>query len=162
MREYEQFAGQPPADPRGRHLTIDIESSIVVNGLVDLVALTESFTSTRLLELVPAVKDRDVFSWRDRQKAWLKHGNVNLVDAGVLWIQLQGFVEVRNAFQHGQGRLTESQLGDQRRVDTLKAVRASGVFLDGDALMVGAADLISCDRICADFVRWLDGAAKTS
>src|SRR5439155_8555989 len=66
-----------PDGHRGRHL----RGSAAVrhgNALTDLVAVLESFTITRLLNLRPAVAHNQVMNWIDRIRMWKKHGGVDL------------------------------------------------------------------------------------
>lgn len=156
---YESASGWGLAHVAGRHLLADPEASRAQNALVDLMAFVGSFTSTRLLDMCPELDEESVFTWKSREASWAKHGGVALRDAGTLWDQLEGFVEVRNALQHGQGRLTDRQLSRKRRKAVLQAVLASGVFLDGDRVVVVNADIAACGRVCGGFVRWLDAAA---
>jgi hypothetical protein len=124
------------------------------NALVDLVAVAESFCVARLASVGIAA---DVNTWDKRAKAWLKR-SVDLAQAYPGWGPLLGFVEVRNAIQHGLGRLTDRQLG-KRKAQTLTYIAAATVRLNGDAIIVGPDDVARCDRNCASFVRWLDAAA---
>ena len=130
------------------------------NALVDLVAVAESFTTARLLSLRPAVSADDVSTWDSRERAWANHGPVNMTTYSA-WSALMGFVEVRNALQHGLGRLTDRQLG-KHRDKVLARIGASAVHLDGDLLVVLAEDVGHCGQVCADFVCWLDGIAPSS
>jgi hypothetical protein len=127
------------------------------NALVDIVSVAESFTSGRLLQLQPAVSQDEVSTWAKRKKAWSKYRSVDLTTSGV-WSSLMGFVEVRNAFQHGLGRLTDRQLGTYRN-EVLAWIKASSVHLNGDLLRVTADDVENCAGVCVDFVAWLDGTA---
>lgn len=68
-----------------------------------------------------------------------------------------GYVEVRNAIQHGLGRLTAQQL--DRREQTLSRIAASGVDLNGDRVTVTDDDVDRCYRTCRRFVHHADGAA---
>jgi len=146
------------ANPARRRLRQPLQARHV-NALVDLVAVAESFASGRLLELRPAVSPDDVSTWQKRKSAWGKHGSVDIT-AYKAWSALMGFVEVRNALQHGLGRLTERQLGKHRN-EILAQIRASSVHLDGDLLVVLADDVAQCGKVCAGFVQWLDAAAPT-
>jgi hypothetical protein len=113
-----------PHGQRGRHLR-DAEAARHGNALTDLVAVLESFTVTRLLNLRPAVSHKDVMNWIGRIKMWKKHGGVDLAVFPEMQTVL-GFAEVRNALEHGLGRLTERQLGEHRD-QVLTQIAAAGV-----------------------------------
>jgi len=130
------------------------------NAFVDLVSVAESFASARLLRMHPDVSYDELSNWRKREKAWDKHCSVKLSDYAQ-WRQLKGFVEVRNAIQHGLGRLTDQQLGKYRD-EILASIRDSAVELNGDLLIVISADVDRCGQVCRGFVRWLDSSASTS
>lgn len=68
-----------------------------------------------------------------------------------------GFVHVRNAIQHGLGRLTDQQLGKYHD-EVLTQIRASSVELNGDLLVIVADDVHRCGKTCGDFIMWLDAA----
>jgi hypothetical protein len=69
-----------------------------------------------------------------------------------------GFVHVRNALQHGLGRLTDQQLY-RFRDQVLNEIHASSVNLNGDMLTVTDGDVSRCGTVSAGFIRWLDSAA---
>ncbi|MEU5962519.1 hypothetical protein ABZ777_15030 [Micromonospora parva] len=143
----------------GRHL----RGSAVVrhgNALTDLVAVLESFTVARLLKMRPAITHNQVMRWTDRIKMWKKHGGVDLATFVELRAVL-GFIEVRNALEHGLGRLTEHQL-DQRRDEVLRQIAAAGVQLDGDQVLLTPADVDRCGDVGKDFIKFLDLHASTT
>jgi hypothetical protein len=127
------------------------------NALVDLVAVAESFAAGRLLRLRPAISYDEVSTWSRREKAWARHTMVNLRKYQE-WSALMGFVHVRNALQHGLGRLTEQQL-DRYHDKVLNEIHASSVNLNGDMLTVTADDVSRCGTVSAGFIWWLDNAA---
>ena len=127
------------------------------NALVDIVAVAESFASGRLLITRPAISYDEVSTWSRRKKAWLRYGKVDL-EAYKDWSALMGFVDVRNALQHGLGRLTDQQLG-RYRDQVLDEIHASLVNLNGDRLTVIAEDVGRCGAVSAGFIRWLDDTA---
>lgn len=149
--EYLDSAGS--AAVFGRHLP-DKLATRDANALVDLVAVAESFCVARLASIGAMA---DVSTWNKRQKAWLKRA-VDLANGYPGWPALMGFVEARNAIQHGGGRLTDRQLG-RRRAQTLAVIVAAAIRLNGDALILGAADVARCDHCCREFIGWLDAAA---
>lgn len=139
-----------------RHL-LALESH-TENALVDSIAYTESFCSERL-KSIATVDDKEVFSWQGREKAWRKHAHLEMSAAGPDWTRLRGYIEIRNAIQHGLGRLTDSQLSGPRRQDTLDWIRATGAYLDGDQIRLTNRDITACFTTCTAFVTWLDTTA---
>jgi hypothetical protein len=127
------------------------------NVLTDLVATVENFTGGLLLNLRPTVTHDEVGTWDKKRKAWLKH---TAVDFRLLptWTSLLGFVEARNAIQHGLGRLTDRQLG-KHRGEVLAAIAATNLRLNGDMVLLTEEDVEECATTCACFVRSLDLAA---
>lgn len=137
----------------GRHLPLR-EQNEQANALVDLVAVAEAFSVDRLLVGCPDLKPERLGGWHSRKKAWLTQLKVDLTTFPG-WIKLMGFVDIRNALQHGLGRLTEQQLTTYR-TQTLLQIAASGVNLNGDRLTVLAEDVDRCYFTCRDFVRFAD------
>lgn len=155
----------------GRHLPAR-ELDGDANALVDLVAVTESFFTDRLAEAAPAAKRST--TWHARAKAWRAEAGYN-VTADPRWQVLMGFVQARNALQHGLGRLTDFQLdptllksGEVRRTQVLRDLAASGLVLDGDRVIVLARDVERCLEtsrelvLIADEGLWRAGAAAGS
>ncbi len=151
--EYLDTAASPAV--LGRHLP-DRLATRDANALVSLVAVAESFCVARLASVGLTA---DVGTWKKREAAWLKR-SVDLVKDYAGWLALMGFVEARNAIQHGLGTLTDQQLG-KYKTETLAALAAAAIRLNGAALIIGTSDIARCDRICTEFVRWLDAAAPT-
>ncbi len=159
--------GRAVGEP-GRHLPArELDSD--VNALVDLVAVTESYFADRLAEAAPAV--RQPSNWHARAKAWRDEANYD-VAADPRWPVLMGFVEARNALQHGLGRLTELQLDpisrrgrEPRRTQVLRDLAACGLVLNGDRVTVLARDVERCLVACRELVLtadeglWLAGGA---
>lgn len=152
----EADAAQPPV---GRHGLGDLRDLRHQNAIVDIVAIAESFTSNRLRALVPTVTDREVYTWKGRLKAWRRHASIDITTCKA-WEALSGFVEVRNALQHGLGRLTESQLAHRNEV--LNAIARSGTGLEGDLVRLTGRQVADCSTRCLEFISWLDMAASTS
>lgn len=141
---------------RGRHIR-DADGARHHNALTDLVAVLESFTTVRLLNLRPTVPNKDVMNWVGRIKMWKKHGGVDLTTFPETQAIL-GFVQVRNALEHGIGRLTERQLGEHRD-QILTQIAAAGVHLNGDLLSVTPNDVSRCLDVGERFVHFLDRKA---
>lgn len=125
--------------------------------LADLMSVAESFAAGRLLAERPAVSDDAVSTWQKRESAWKTEFGLSL-DTDDAWQSLRGFAEVRNAIQHGLGRLTTRQL-TRYREQTLQCIRAAGVELNGDRVVLTPDDVRRCHETCARVVRCLDEAA---
>jgi hypothetical protein len=93
-------------------------------------------------------------NWIGRIKMWKKHGGVDLAVFPEMQTVL-GFAEVRNALEHGLGRLTERQLGEHRD-QVLTQIAAAGVRLDGDLVLVTPDDVSRCGNVGERFVHFLD------
>jgi hypothetical protein len=120
---------------------------------VDLVALVELYSVERLLEACPLLGDASS-SWHGRRTDWQKHASVEL-DKSTEWLPLLGFIAARNAFQHGDGRLTRQQL-DKYRDDNLLHLRAAGIHRNGDMVEVGPADVERCLTIALRFIDFVE------
>ncbi|GAB4062476.1 hypothetical protein GCM10028777_02340 [Angustibacter speluncae] len=151
--EHLHLAGSSLTD-RGRHASRP-EQTREANAVVDMVAVAEAFSIDRLLDSWPSTPPANVGTWKKRQKAWLDVG-ADLTGA-TSWAALMGYVEVRNALQHGLGRLTDQQMG--RRDQTLTRVAASGVDLNGDRVTVRDNDVDRCYCTCRNFVHQADKIA---
>lgn len=121
-------------------------------------ANTEFFTGAQLRLLDPQVTENEIFSWPKREKAWRLRG-VELSDAGAQWTKLRGYIEIRNALQHGLGRLTDHQLDGKRRTEVLSDIRTTGCYLDGNLVRLRRQDIDEAFFTCAAFVAWLDVAS---
>lgn len=142
--------------PRQRHVR-EHERSLVENAVTDLLALTEAFFVARLLAADPSIKEEKLRTWQGRSTACQARISVPVASHGD-WRPLMGYVEARNAVQHGQGRLTRRQLAEHRK-DVLSALAAADVHLNGDLVVLVAEDVTSCHRACASIVRYLDEQA---
>jgi len=127
------------------------------NAIVDMVAVAEAFSAGRLSDLMPTIAENDLRTWKKRQAAWRKHFSLEL-SAWSGWSALQGFVDVRNALQHGLGRLTEMQVGSIYG-QILTEIQACGVDLNGDLLTIVTSDVERCYQSCVEFILWLDATA---
>lgn len=143
----------------GRHL--DQSDTRHQNAVVDAVAATEVFVGERLRVVDRAVTEDDVFTWAKREKAWRGKAAVELSDAGPTWTRLNGYVQIRNAIQHGMGRLTDFQIGKWRS-DNLAFIKATGCPVDGDVVRLRRRDVESCFDVCEGFILWLDTTAATA
>jgi hypothetical protein len=156
LAEFLQLARAEATAPiRGRHVASHL-STHEVNALVDLVAIAESFSIDRLVR-VRYVAQNGLQTWVARKNAWTLKASVDLT-ACPCWKALMGFVEARNAWQHGLGRLTDRQLGKHKQ-EVLGWLDAAAVRLNGDVLLVSGDDVVRCAGVCRDFIGWLDLAA---
>ena len=137
----------------GRHLPERLATRDA-NALVDLVAVAESFCVARLASVGLTA---DVHTWHKRSVAWLKR-SVDLAKDCPEWPAFMGFVEARNAIQHGLGKLTDLQLGT-RKLQILRFLVAADIRLNGNEILIGPTDVARCDGVCKDFIRWLDARA---
>lgn len=151
--EHLRLAGSSPVIS-GRHAPRP-EQTRQANAIVDMVAIAEAFSIDRLVAGWPDTPTATTATWMKREKAWRKVG-ADLTSTKS-WLALMGYVEVRNALQHGLGRLTGQQLG--RRDQTLTRIAASGVDLNGDRVTVEDRDIDLCYRTCRLFVHEADDAA---
>lgn len=150
---------QAATDFYGRHeerLSIERRRQNTLSGLV---AVAESFVVGRLLDAVPTVKDDELGTWKKRTLAWKTHLGVELATASA-WKPLMGFVEARNAVQHGLGRLTDRQLGKYRD-EILGFLGACAVGLNGDLVIVREDDIARCADVSRGMIEWIDGAAPS-
>ena len=151
-----RLLGADTSFPQHRHVR-DRERSLVDNAVTDLLALTEAFFVARLLCADPSIKEEKLRTWQGRLAACQTKISLPLASHGQ-WRPLMGYVEARNALQHGQGRLTNRQLVEHRK-DVLLALAAADVHLNGDLVVLVAEDVTSCHRACASIVRYLDEQA---
>jgi hypothetical protein len=157
LAEYRSLANSRTLHPMGRH-TARLLSTHDTNALVDLAAIVESFVVARLTG-VSNPASNETRSWDARQKAWKKYTGVDLTSFP-RWLAFMGFIEARNALQHGLGRLTDRQLGKHKQ-EVLSQLDAAAVQRNGDLLLISADDILRCGRICQEFIGWLDSAAPT-
>lgn len=137
--------------PWTRHVPVLMTSSDA-NALVDLVAITESYSVTRLSRLGAG----NIGSWHKRKAALIKR-NVD-VSACPIWDPLMGYVDARNAIQHGLGRLTSDQL-TKYHDQVLRQLDTANIDRNGDMIFIRERDVFASAATCAAFIRWLDGAA---
>ena len=128
-----------------------------VNALVDFVAIAESFSVSRLLAIAPNISDGALSSWDKRNREWRRVGSTEL-SRFTEWDALLGFVDARNAIQHGLGRLTAMQLG-RFKDQVIAQLQRAQIRRDGDQLLVRAVDVDQCFKVCRDFIAWLDSQA---
>jgi hypothetical protein len=95
-------------------------------------------------------------SWAGRRKfikTWLNED----VSSEGWWRGWQGFVEARNAWAHGLGRLTSRQQ-DNREV--LSNIAAAGLVIRALKVIGGPDDVRRCARSAVEVVDWIDGRVQ--
>lgn len=142
----------------GRHTTGRRRAIRQTNAIVDIVAICENFATSRILQACPHLSQSNVSDWKRRQRTWRVELRVDFEQHGTGWGEVAGFVEVRNALQHGLGRLTERQLLRHRN-SVLDGIRKAGVELNGDRVVLTSWDVARCADACIDFILYLDHAA---
>lgn len=149
--DYRALSSLEPEISIGRHVSDrnSIRDSIA---LVDFVAVAEVFATNRLQPFLPA--GTNVLKWSSRINAFKNHAGLDL-DMYSRKSEFFGFVDVRNAFQHNLGRLTDFQLG-KHKLQVLAQIAATGVHLNGDLLTVRSADVVRCLDVCTDMVNHID------
>ena len=70
------------------------------------------------------------------------------------WPAWLGYVEVRNAWMHGRGRLTKKQLGKDRVIKQIK--QCTGVALSGELLVAEIDALDACIEAGEEVLKELD------
>jgi hypothetical protein len=143
------------AFPQGRHTRIHSNTARHANTVVDMVALAEEFSTERLTGLRPQLPYHAHSNWESRKKSWLKHLGIDFAKING-WVELAGFIEARNALQHGQGRLTNKQL-DNRAV-TIAKLAAARLTLVGDCIVIDEAVTAGCYVSCKAFITSLDAS----
>lgn len=141
----------------GRHVTRTLEWR-ARNTVVDIVAIVESYSINRLVAVNDSVSRQELFTWKKREGAYLKYAGVNLEHDIPDYQKLKGFVEARNAIQHGLGSLTDLQLGADRRRDTFDALAVAGIPLQGDTVVIQRSSVERCRTVSERFVLAVDHA----
>lgn len=155
---YTDFRGTAArARSNGRRSLSPRNDTANLNALVDFVAIAESFSVSRLLAIAPSLSDAAINTWHKREKEWLREGSTDVAQFQH-WLALLGFVDARNAIQHGLGRLTAMQLG-KFKDQVIRQLSAAQVHRDGDQLVIRPADVDRCFNVCRDFIAWLDSEA---
>jgi hypothetical protein len=75
------------------------------------------------------------------------------------WKQWMGFVDARNAWAHGLGRLTSRQVENQETISNLKA---AGLSVVGAKVVGDADDVRRCARSAVEVIDWVDQRATRS
>ncbi|MCK8478073.1 hypothetical protein [Microbacterium aurugineum] len=144
---------------QGRHPAGRSEKNIRGNALVDMIAIAENFSVLRLRGIDDTLTEDQVSNWVKRKAEWKSRGVDFDSDLGGVWPAMSGFIEARNAVQHGLGEITDMQLGKKRRIDVLRGLGACGVLVDGGELRLFDSDVRHCAELCATFILELDNRA---
>jgi len=131
--------------------------------VAEIVSVTEHFSTGRLQELQPTISDRDLSSWFARNRVWRETEQIDVEDQTQFpdWPVVLGFVEARNAIQHGLGSLTRRQLSPRYRASVLNALVAAQVRLSGSRIVLTDQAVATCFRHCSAFVLSMDIRART-
>ena len=145
----------------GRHISTSPESIGPEHAIVDIVGSVEHFCSGRLLALDSGVTDTQISTWAKRQREWKRRYKIDFQDRKVFstWPIVEGYIEARNAIQHGLGRLTGQQLSSRRRPDTLKRLASTMIDLHGTRVVLNQRCVHECKSSSEAFVVALDRAA---
>ncbi|MDH3048679.1 hypothetical protein QEN42_02165 [Gordonia alkanivorans] len=113
--------------------------------------------SEGIIKPIPEIVERHSIkaiesSWRERQtfiSSWMK------VDITRLswWKSWLGYVEARNAWAHGLGKLTKRQMKSQEVVANLTA---AGFIMQSGKVLVRAEDVRSAATTAVNLVDWID------
>lgn len=133
--------------------------------LLRMLSITESYCADHLLEVAevdvePAASEVRARIWnqssigaistwsgiQDSYKKWLS--------IRPDWNRLNRLVEVRNAIAHGLGELTRMQR--IKRVSTVDKIKAAGIRIDGDRIVLEERDLDQAKRDCVALITEID------
>jgi hypothetical protein len=156
--EYRTAGASDTPDTPGRHhgVHVKVRNS---NALIDLVAVAESFTVSRLIS-IRDVHYSKLTAWNRRKETWRKEADTSL-ETFSDWDSLMGYVEARNALQHGLGRLTDRQL-DQHKDETIRVIDRAGIQRSGPDLIISSRNITDAMEVCRSFISWLDTTAPLS
>jgi hypothetical protein len=91
-------------------------------------------------------------TWAGKRSFILSWFGKDLSGAG-WWKQWLGFVDARNAWAHGLGRLTSRQLKNQ---ETMSNLRAAGLSVLASKVVGSADDVRRCAKSAVGLVDWID------
>jgi len=125
----------------------------VVESLTTHAKLVSASSVEPIPEIVMASITKPVESnWNERRRfinTWL---SADVADAG-WWRSWLGFVEARNAWAHGLGRLTSRQRDNQ---EVLANLRAAGLALRSSDVVGTSADVKRCAKAAVEVIDWID------
>jgi hypothetical protein len=105
-------------------------------------------------DIVMATVSKSVESnWTERRnflKSWLGVES----NAVPWWRSWNGFVEARNAWAHGLGRLTSRQRKNQEAVAN---IQVAGLDLRSSQIFAREDDVRRCATVAVEVVQWIDG-----
>jgi hypothetical protein len=133
--------------------------------LLRMLSITESYCADHLLEVAevavePAASEVRARIWdqssigaistwsgiQDSYKRWFS--------IRPNWNDLNRLVEVRNSIAHGLGELTRMQR--TKRVSTVDKIKAAGIRLDGNRIVLEESDLDQAKRHCVALITEID------
>lgn len=125
----------------------------VVESLITHAKLASAGTAQPIPEIVMTSISKPLeSSWNERKKfitAWL---GVQVVNAG-WWRTWQGFVDARNAWAHGLGRLTPRQ---RNTPDVLVNLAAAGFTVHDSEVVATREDVRKCAKAAVEVIDWID------
>lgn len=141
----------------GRRSFTDLVGTQQDHAVVDLLSIAEHFTTARVLRLNHEITERDVATWEERKNTLRNSFGVDLEDVETFpdWPPLLGFVEARNALQHGLGTLTARQLVRWRAL-TLRRLADAGISMMGDRVVIEDQTVRDCHSCAEAFILTLD------
>ncbi len=149
-------------------------SRAVLSAICEIASYVEAFAaesfidhaetvSSMCVEPIPKIVRESVrkpleSTWKGRLefiKIWLdpEYGSTDS------WKEWMGFVEARNAWAHGQGKLTKRQLQNQ---EVRANIKRSGLTVTDGLISGSAEDVRKCACIAVEFIDWIDQRVKRS
>jgi hypothetical protein len=139
--------------------------------LVRLVSIAEAFVATQLASrlegelpgprkrLVESIfvnaEDRALATWPNLKEHYQNWIGIKFSDSSPLWLQLDAFINGRNAIMHGLGELTRRQA--RKNLPQLETnLRSVGLIVHGGRITIPTNALQTASRVCRDFIHWLD------
>jgi hypothetical protein len=125
----------------------------VVESFTEHARIMVEIASKPIPEILMATVTKSVESnWAERRnflKSWLGV-EVNSVP---WWRSWNGFVESRNAWAHGLGRLTSRQRKNQ---EALSNIQIAGLDVRSSQIFAQREDVRRCATVAVDVVQWID------
>lgn len=130
------------------HVEVFVVESLTTHARLVSASSVEPIPSIVMTSITKPVES----SWNDRRKfikTWL---NAEVSDAG-WWRSWLGFVEARNAWAHGLGRLTSRQ---RNNAEVLANLRAAGLVVRSSDIVGAPGDVKRCAKAGVEVVDWID------
>jgi len=104
--------------------------------------------------------DRETDTWNQRIGSWKQLHEIEVASGFPDNQRLQGFIQARNSIVHGLGALTRKQTKTRSiRQKTLAKLKAAGIDVSGDHLVLAESHVESCAEVVKSLVTWLDAVA---